>query len=123
MMCERRAPGVQHERGTDLGAEVSGIGGDGAQRVSGEVEQQPVDDPLVVPGDRADGGRQREDEVIILERQQISLARFEPAASGSALALGAMAVAARVVGDLGARTAGTAQHMSAQRRAAALFDG
>ena len=43
IMRERRAPSVQHECGADLRAEMPGIGGDRAQRVGGDVEQQPVD--------------------------------------------------------------------------------
>jgi hypothetical protein len=58
---------VQHERGTDLGAEVFAICGDRAQRVGDDVEQQPIDDPLVVPGDRTDGCGQREDDVEVLD--------------------------------------------------------
>jgi hypothetical protein len=67
VMRERRTPGVQYERGTDLGAEVVAICGDRAQRVGGDVEQQPIDDPLVVPGNRADWRGQREDDVEVLD--------------------------------------------------------
>lgn len=67
VMCERRAPGVQYERGTDLGAKVFAICGDRAQRVGGDVEQQSVDKPLVVPGDCADWRGQREDDVEVLD--------------------------------------------------------
>ncbi len=67
MMREGRAPGVQDERGPDPGPEVSGIRGDRAQRVGGDVEQQAVDDPFVVPGDRTDGRGQREDDVEVFD--------------------------------------------------------
>ena len=50
---------------------------------------------------RADRRGQREDDVVVLDRQQIGLARLEPALCGAGLALRAMAVPARVVGDLG----------------------
>ena len=50
--------------------------------------------------------------MVVLHRQQIALARLEPASRGGALALRAMAVAARVVGNLVAPTTLTAQHMS-----------
>jgi len=36
VMCERRAPGVQYERGTDLGAKVFAICGDRADFGEGE---------------------------------------------------------------------------------------
>jgi hypothetical protein len=92
VMRERRAPGVQYERGADLGAEMSGIPGDRAQRVSGDVEQQAVDDPFVIPGDGADGCGKREDDVEVLDRQQVGLACLQPAVCGTGLALWAMPV-------------------------------
>jgi hypothetical protein len=36
----RRAPRVQHERGADRRAQVLRIGGDGEQRLGGDLEQQ-----------------------------------------------------------------------------------
>ena len=68
VMRKRRAPGMKYERGADLGAEMPRIPGDRAQRVGGDVEQQAVDDPFVVPGDGADGCGQREDDVEVLDR-------------------------------------------------------
>ena len=118
MMRERRAPGVQHQRRTDLGAQMLRIGGDRAQRLGGDVEQQPVDKRLVVPGDGTDRRGQREDDVVILDRQQVGLACLEPAVRGAGLALRAVAVAARVIGDLGWRSRNSAA-LSSQRRAAA----
>ena len=67
MMRECRAPGVQDERGPDLRAEMPGIGGDRAQGVGGDVEQQAVDDPFVVLGDRTDGRGKREDDVEVFD--------------------------------------------------------
>ena len=123
MMRQRRAPGVQHQRDADLRTEMLRIGGDRAQRLGGDVEQQAVDDCLVVVGDGADRRRQREDHVVVRHGQQIGLPCLEPALRGARLALRAMPVAAGVVGDLRLCARMTAQHMSAQRRAAALFDG
>src|SRR5208282_5259892 len=48
---------------------------------------------------------------------------FEPALRGAALALRAVSVAARVVGDLRLGARRTAQRMAAQGGAATLFDG
>jgi hypothetical protein len=45
---QRRAPGVQHQGDTDAGTEVLGVGGDRAQRLGGEIEQQAIDELLVV---------------------------------------------------------------------------
>ena len=59
MMLQGLAPGVEHGDDADLGAEVLGIGGDGAQRLGGGPEQDGVDDGLVLEGDRGDRRRQR----------------------------------------------------------------
>ncbi len=92
---QRRAPGVQHQRRADARPEVLGIGGDGQQRLGGHVEQQAVDHGLVLVRDVGDRRRQREDHVVVLDRQQIGLPRLEPALGRAALALRAMPVAAR----------------------------
>lgn len=94
MMRECRSPGVQHQGGANLRAEVLRVGGDGAQGVGGDIKQQAVDHRLVVPRDGADGRGQREHDVVVLHGQQIVTARFEPATCRAGLALGAMPVAA-----------------------------
>ncbi len=50
-----RAPGVQHQGGADLRAQVPGVGGDGAQRLGRDLEQQAIDHGLVPVGDLAIG--------------------------------------------------------------------
>ena len=99
MVGHRRAPAVEHGGDADAGAEVPGIGGDREQRLGRRAEQQVVDHRLVLIGDRGDLGRQGEDHVEVADRQQIGLAGGEPILRRRALALGAMAVAAGVVGD------------------------
>ncbi len=105
------------------GAEVLWIGGDADQRLGGELEQQPVDHCLVRVREVGNRRRQREHDVVVLDRQQVGTALLEPAPCGAALALRAVAVAAGVVGDRIGAAAGTVQHMPAQRRAAAGLDG
>jgi hypothetical protein len=61
--------------------------------------------------------------VVIRHRQQVGLTGFEPASGGSGLALRAVPVAAGVIGNLDLLAGVAAQHMAAQRRGAALFDG
>ena len=100
MMRQRRAPGVQHQGRADPGTQVLRIGGDRAQRLGGDVEQKSINDLLVGVGDGADRRWQGEHHVVIRHRQKIRLACFEPALRGAALALRAVPVAARVIGDL-----------------------
>src|ERR1019366_2715106 len=53
MMSQRRAPGMQHEGRADPGAQMRRIGGDRAQGLGGEVEQQCIENLLVGIGDGA----------------------------------------------------------------------
>ena len=103
--------------------EARSVGCDGQQGLGGRIEQQGVDLGLVVVGDGTDRRWQGEDDVVIVHRQQIGLARVQPTPCCSGLALRAMPVAARVVGDLILPAGFATQHVSPQRRAAALFDG
>jgi hypothetical protein len=61
--------------------------------------------------------------MVILHRQQIGLPGFEPALGRAGLTLGAVPVAARVVGDVLMIASGAAKDMTTQCRGATLFDG
>ena len=54
MMSQRGAPSVQHQGGSDPGTQVLRIGGDRAQCLGGDIEQQSIEDLLVGVGDGAD---------------------------------------------------------------------
>ncbi len=123
MVGQGRPPGMQHQREADVGSQMFGITGDDPQGLGGSPEQDVIDHGFVLVGDIADRGRQREDQVVVLHRQQVVLACLQPAPGGGALALGAVPVAAGVVGDLELCAVLAAQHMAAQFRAAAAFDG
>lgn len=79
---------MQHRDDADLGAEMSGIGGDRAQRLGRRPEQHGVDQRLVVKSDCGDLGRQREHDVEVWNRQEFGLARGEPVAAGRPWHLG-----------------------------------
>ena len=114
---------MEHSSEADAGPKVLGIGGDGEQRLGRRAEQQVVDHRLVLVGDRGDLGRQREDQVEVADRQQIGLAGSEPVLRRRTLALGAMAVAAGVVGDTAVAAILAALDMTAEGRRAAVLDG
>jgi hypothetical protein len=114
---------VQHQRRADPGAQVLRIARNREEHLGGQVEQQSVKRVLVLVREVGDGRGEREHHVVILDRQQVGLAGIEPALGRGALALGAVAVAAGVVGDLIGPAALAAQHVSTQCRTAALLDG
>ena len=122
MVGQRRSPGVQHAGHADPGAHALGIGRDGHHRFRRRLEQQPVDRPLVPVGDLRDLGRQGEDDVEILHRQQVLGARRHPVARRRSLTLRAVPVLAGVVGDVMVAALGAARHMPAERLGPAGLD-
>jgi len=99
VQAEVAAPGVQN--GDDAGgaAEMTGVGGEGAQGRGGGLEQEVVGQAAVVQGDRVEVVRQSEDDVEVGDGKGLGTACGEPALGVGGLALGAVAVAAGVVGD------------------------
>ena len=114
---------MEHGGEADPGSQMLGIGGDREHGVGRGLEQQIVDDGLVLIGDAGDRCRQREHHMEIGHRQQLGFAFGEPLFGGGALTLGAMPVAAGIVGDDGVRTVLAPRHMTAERHCAAAFDG
>ena len=90
---------MEHAEETDLGSQVAWIAGDLQQSWSTGVEQQVVDQPFILQGERSQFPRQREDDVHVAGGQQLAFPRLEPAPAGVALTLGAVPVSARVVRD------------------------
>ena len=122
MVLQGLPPGVQHRDRADLGAEMAGVGGDGAQRLGGGPEQDGVDHALVLERDLGRRRRQGEDDMEVRHRQQFGLTRFEPFGARQALALRAMPVAAGVVGAADQAAIAALLDMAAERRRAAGLD-
>src|ERR1019366_6359730 len=99
MSIKLLSPGVEDGEEADLGAEMLGIASHLEQGGSTGFKQQRKQSPLVLPDHRHERVRYAEDEVVIAHRQQFLLAAFEPLLARVGLALGAVAVPARVVGD------------------------
>src|SRR5262245_10866321 len=115
-MGERRAPGMEHGGEPDASSEMLGVGGDGEQRLGRGLEEDGVDLSLVLVGDVGDRRRQREHHVIVGHGQELGLAVGQPCLRRRALALGAMAVAARVIGDVDVVALLAARDMAAVRQ-------
>lgn len=99
------------------------VGGDRDQRLGRGLEQDAVDRGLVVVGNVSDQRRQREDNVIVGHGQQLSLSIGEPFSGCRTLALRAVAIAARVVGNACVGTRLAAFDMPAESRRAAALNG
>ena len=121
-MIEILAPGMQDGGETDLSAEMPAISGDRRQRLGGGLEQEPIDLGLVLERDGGDRRRKREHDVEIGDWQKFGLARFHPPLRRRPLALRAMAIAARVVGDARMGAILTSLDMTAERFGATNLD-
>ena len=68
MVLQGLAPGVQHRDDADLGAEVTRVGRNGAQRRGRAAEQDVVDDALVLQWERQKpGALRRESDCVLAE--------------------------------------------------------
>ena len=123
VVIEVLAPAVQDGSNADVGAEVLGLGRDGGERLGRGRKQQSIDLGLVLVGDRADCGWQREHHVEVRHRQQFGFARRKPRLGGRPLALGAVPVTARVIGDACVGAVLTALDMAAEGSGATYLYG
>ncbi len=82
-----------------------------------------LEQSLVLQHERRQLMRHGEDDVEVGHGQQLSRTRGQPSGACVALALGAMPVAARVIGDGLMSAAGASIAMSSKRRRSATDDG
>jgi len=95
MMEQVLPPGMEYGEEADLGAQMLGIGGDGAEGLGRHTEEKIVDFTLVLESDGRDGLGQGKDHVKILDWQEFGAPIFEPLCPRQGLALRAMPIAAR----------------------------
>ena len=98
MVMQVLAPGVEHGDETDLGSEMLRIGGDGSERLGCRPEQDGVDPLFILERDLGDRRRQREHNMEIRYRQELSLPGRHPFGAGLPLTLRTVPVAAGIVG-------------------------
>ena len=110
-------------RNADARAKMLGISGNRDHRLGGSLEQEVIDDRLVLAGDVVDRRGQREDDVVIRDRQQLGFAVGQPFIGRRALTFWTVPVATAVVGDdfVGAILA--TRHMAAEGRRTTALDG
>jgi hypothetical protein len=117
------SPGVQERDEADRGAKVPWIRGDRLQRFGGCLKQDVVDGALVLECNGRDLLRHGEHHVEVRDGQQVRLTVVEPFCSGERLALRAVPVATRVVGDALVSTGVALLDVTAQGCCAALLNG
>ena len=92
-------PRVEDAQHADLRAEMPRIGRDLAERRRARLEEPGVQARAIPIGQRQQRMREREDDVHIRHVEQLALARVEPALPRLRLALRAVPIATRVIGD------------------------
>ena len=113
---------MEHGGEPDACAEMLGIGRNRDQGLGSDFQQQVIDDRLILIGDVGDWSRQAEHDMEIGHRQEFGLAVGQPLLGSGGLALGAVPVAAGVVGDALVRAVLAAFDMATQRRRSAALD-
>jgi hypothetical protein len=99
-----------------------GIRRNSQQRLGRCLKQQTIDRSLVLIGDVSDLNREREDYVEVFDWQQVFHARLHPALRRSALALWAVAIATRVIGDVLMITFCASRNVTAEGCRAAILN-
>ena len=99
MADQRLPPRVEDAQHADLGAEMAWVRGDLAERRRARLKEPGVQTGAVPIGQRQERMREREDDVHIRHVEQLALARAEPALARLRLALRAVPIPARVIGD------------------------
>src|SRR5882724_10438885 len=117
------SPGMQDADETDLGSQVFGIDGNLQQGLRAGHKQQVVEQARVFQGQHIEFVGHREHDMEVISGQEFAFASRQPALARLRLALGAVPVSARVVGDglMTAVRAGIA--MTTQRSGAAAQNG
>jgi hypothetical protein len=73
MPLQRLSPGVQNAQEADLGSEMLGIGGYLEQRLRAGLEEEPEQDPLVLPHQWDQRMRHAENQMVVVHGQQLPL--------------------------------------------------
>jgi hypothetical protein len=118
-------PGMEDRDKPDARAEPLGIGGDPEHGLRRGLEQDAVDRGLILVGDTGNAGGQRVHHMEIGHGQKLGLTLGQPFPCRRALTLGAMPVAAAIIGDgcVPAPFILAARNMAAERGGTAALDG
>jgi hypothetical protein len=114
---------VQHAERADLRAEKMRVSGKGCEGFEGGSEEQR-DEGLLMRADQASQlGREREDDVEVLHRQEQVALPSDPSGGGIASTLGTGSMPARMVEQVLSTARGAHRDVAAENRRAAMEDG
>ena len=122
VMMQVLPPTVEHCQEADPSAEVFPIGRNLQKSFGSRTEQQVINDSLILQCQWCQLLGQREDEVKIRCRKKLFGSFVKPFLPGAELALRAMSISARVVGDHGMTALVALFEMTAEGRGAARAD-
>ena len=117
------SPGVERADDADLRSQVFGIGGDFEQSLSAGGEQQVVEQSWIFQGQQVEFMGHGKDHMKVAGGQKFAFPCRQPAFPCLCLALGAVSVSARVVGDGLITAARALVAMSTQGSGAAALNG
>jgi len=115
-------PGMQYTHQPDLPTHKARILGQLLGGLSRSAEKQVVDQLLVLAGEQAQFRGERESQQEVRDGQEQSLLHVQPVLGLLVLALGAVAIAARVITVAGFATGEARVNLSSQRFGAAALD-
>ena len=98
MMDQILAPGMENGEETDFGAEMLGIGGNESEGFGRGMEENAVNGPLVLQSDGGNLFRHCKNDMEVRSIEKLGLAVLNPLCASEGLALGAVPIAATVVG-------------------------
>ena len=116
MLAQVLAPGMQHQRHTHLTVQAPRITPKLFQGCRYSLEQERVDDLGVQLYPAIERMWQGKHQVIVGNRQDVVASAFQPSGAGRFLALGTVAVAARMEAFLGVAAVATDQRLPSQHR-------
>ena len=122
MRGESLPPGMQDAEEADSRAQVLGIGGNRLQSFGAARNNRLYISRLILQAELDERLRQREYDMEIFRWKQFGAALFQPFRSGQGLALGAIAIGARIIGVALVAALVTLFQMAAERRRPAQFD-
>src|SRR6516164_391850 len=99
MPLQGLSPSMENTQEADVASEVLGVGGNFEQCLLACLEEEPEEDPLVLPHQRYQRVRHAEDQMVVVHGQQLSLPSPQPFVTGTGLAFRAVTIAAGIVGD------------------------